>query len=83
MSCLIEIPVVPLSREAFAPSGEVIDEFSDSVHAEGGFKAMRPVGFSISPSTAPWTCRSFVTITRRWSSTSWSGISMSQNTGFH
>ena len=47
MSQLIEIAVEPLSTESFAPFGEVIEEFPNSVHAEGGFKAMRRVGFAI------------------------------------
>jgi len=45
MSRLIDIPVEPLSPESFAPFGEVIDEFPDSVHTDGGLKPMRPVGF--------------------------------------
>ena len=47
MSQLLEIPVEPLSSESFVSFGEVIDEFPDSAHADDGFKAMKPVDFTI------------------------------------
>ena len=47
MSQLLEIPVEPLSPESFASFGEVIDELPDSAHADDGFKAMRPIDFTI------------------------------------
>ena len=47
MSLLIEVSVERMSPESFAPFGEVIDELPDSAHAEGGFKAVRRVGFTI------------------------------------
>ncbi len=47
MGQLIELPVEHLSPESFAPFGEVIEEFPDATHAEGGFEATRRVGFTI------------------------------------